>query len=65
MATCRIDSTSLVHWLQFDIEQMAADDLEYNYDKTGLAALRRRLFAAIHNYKGAHSQYEEVILQVS
>jgi hypothetical protein len=50
--------------LQFDIEQMAADDLEYNYDKAGLAALRRRLFAAIHEYKGAHSQYEEVISQV-
>ncbi|KAI8462677.1 MAG: LMBR1-like membrane protein-domain-containing protein [Monoraphidium minutum] len=44
-----------------DIERLAADDLEYNYDVAGLAALRRRLAAAIHNYKGAHAQYEEVV----
>jgi len=43
-----------------DIEQLAADDLEYNYDMAGLAALRRRLAAAIHAYKGAHAQYVEV-----
>jgi hypothetical protein len=43
-----------------DVERLAADDLEYNYDMAGLAALRRRLAAAIHNYKGAHAQYEEV-----
>ncbi len=45
---------------QLDIEQLAADDLEYNYDLKGLAALRRRLMAAIHGYKGARAQYEEV-----
>jgi hypothetical protein len=43
-----------------DIEALAADDLEYNYDLDGLAALRRRLAAAIHNYQGAHAQYAEV-----
>jgi len=43
-----------------NIEGLAADDLEYNYDLPGLAALRRRLAAAIHNYKGAHAQYQEV-----
>jgi hypothetical protein len=43
-----------------DIERLNADDLEYNYDLAGLAALRRRLAAAIHSYKGAHAQYEEV-----
>jgi hypothetical protein len=43
-----------------DIERLAADDLEYNYDVAGLAALRRRLTAAINNYKGSHAQYEEV-----
>jgi hypothetical protein len=46
---------------ELDIEQLAADDLEYNYDVQGLAALRRRLAAAIHNYKGAHAQYEEAV----
>jgi hypothetical protein len=45
---------------QLDIEQLAADDLEYNYDKKGLAALRRRLMSAIHGYQGARAQYEEV-----
>ncbi|GBF88476.1 hypothetical protein Rsub_01189 [Raphidocelis subcapitata] len=44
-----------------DIESLAADDLEYNYDLAGLAALRRRLGAAIHAYKGAHAQYEEAV----
>jgi hypothetical protein len=44
-----------------DIERLAADDLEYNYDVQGLAALRRRLTGAIHNYKGAHAQYEEAV----
>lgn len=43
-----------------DIESLAADDLEYNYDMPGLATLRRQLGAAIHAYKGAHAQYEEV-----
>jgi hypothetical protein len=43
-----------------DIEGLAADDLEYNYDLAGLAALRRRLAAAIHNYQGARAQYQEV-----
>ena len=43
-----------------DIEGLAADDLEYNYDLEGLAALRRRLDAAVHAYQGAHAQYEEV-----
>jgi hypothetical protein len=46
------------------MDALAADDLEYNYDKAGLAALRRRLAAAIHDFKGAHAQYEEVIRQV-
>ncbi|KAI8464460.1 MAG: LMBR1-like membrane protein-domain-containing protein, partial [Monoraphidium minutum] len=46
-----------------DIERFAADDLEYNFDVGGLAALRRRLAAAIHNYKGARAQYEEVVTQ--
>ncbi len=55
---------SSVQQRQLDIEQLAADDLEYNYDKAGLAALRRRLARAIHEYKGAHAQYEEVICQV-
>jgi aspartate/methionine/tyrosine aminotransferase len=48
----------------YDMDALAADDLEYNYDKAGLAALRRRLAAAIHDFKGAHAQYEEVIRQV-
>lgn len=48
----------------YDMDSLAADDLEYNYDKAGLAALRRRLAAAIHDFKGAHAQYEEVIRQV-
>eukprot|EP00882_Tetradesmus_deserticola_P011812 GHRQ01012503.1.p1 GENE.GHRQ01012503.1~~GHRQ01012503.1.p1 ORF type:complete len:656 (+),score=303.76 GHRQ01012503.1:330-2297(+) len=47
----------------YDMDTLAADDLEYNYDKAGLAALRRRLAAAIHDFKGAHAQYEEVIRQ--
>lgn len=48
----------------YDLDALAADDLEYNYDKAGLAALRRRLAAAIHDFKGAAAQYEEVIRQV-
>jgi hypothetical protein len=48
----------------YDMDALAADDLEYNYDKAGLAALRRRLAAAIHDFKGAHAQYKEVIRQV-
>lgn len=47
----------------YDLDALAADDLEYNYDKAGLAALRRRLAAAIHDFKGAAAQYEEVIRQ--
>eukprot|EP00878_Enallax_costatus_P015761 GHUV01016516.1.p1 GENE.GHUV01016516.1~~GHUV01016516.1.p1 ORF type:complete len:615 (+),score=178.39 GHUV01016516.1:1103-2947(+) len=47
----------------YDMDSMGADDLEYNYDKAGLAALRRRLAAAIHEFKGAHAQYEDVIRQ--
>ena len=35
-----------------DIEALTAEDLEYNYEKSGLADLRGRLFAAIHEYKG-------------
>lgn len=49
----------------YDMDSLGADDLEYNYDKPGLAALRRRLAAAIHDFKGAHAQYEDVIRQVS
>lgn len=49
----------------YDMDSLGADDLEYNYDKAGLAALRRRLAAAIHDFKGAHAQYEDVIRQVS
>eukprot|EP00775_Hariotina_reticulata_P003223 gene3223-3500_t len=45
----------------YDLDALGADDLEYNYDIPGLAALRRRLTAAIHDFKGAHAQYEEVI----
>lgn len=37
---------------------------QYNYDMAGLAALRRRLTAAVHDFKGATAQYEEVIRQV-
>lgn len=48
----------------YDMDSLCADDLEYNYDKPGLAALRRRLSAAIHDFKGAHAQYEDVIRQV-
>lgn len=48
----------------YDLDSLNADDLEYNYDKAGLAALRRRLAAAIHDFKGSHAQYEEVIQQV-
>eukprot|EP00879_Flechtneria_rotunda_P003202 GHRR01003425.1.p1 GENE.GHRR01003425.1~~GHRR01003425.1.p1 ORF type:complete len:656 (+),score=226.79 GHRR01003425.1:287-2254(+) len=47
----------------YDLDSLGADDLEYNYDKAGLAALRRRLFAAMHDFKAAHAQYEEVIRQ--
>ncbi len=46
------------------MDSLAADDLEYNYDMAGLAALRRRLAAAIHDFKGASVQYEAVIRQV-
>ncbi|EFJ41548.1 hypothetical protein VOLCADRAFT_98436 [Volvox carteri f. nagariensis] len=35
-----------------DIESLNAEDLEYNYDVAGLAALRRRMFYAISTYKG-------------
>jgi hypothetical protein len=48
----------------YDLDALGADDLEYNYDIPGLAALRRRLTAAIHDFKGAHAQYEEVIKEV-
>lgn len=48
----------------YDLDSLAADDLEYNYDMAGLAALRRRLAAAIHDFKGASVQYEAVIRQV-
>ncbi|GLC39990.1 hypothetical protein PLESTB_000120900 [Pleodorina starrii] len=46
-----------------DIESMNAEDLEYNYDVAGLAALRRRMFYAISTYKGDRAQYEEVMLE--
>ncbi len=36
-----------------EIDHLRAEDLEYNYDKKGLAALRRRLFWAIAEYRGA------------
>ncbi len=36
-----------------EIEALNANDLDYNYDKRGLAALRRRLYYAIHDYQGA------------
>lgn len=44
-----------------DMEAMNAEDLEYNYDKKGMAALRRRLTHAINEYQSARVQYEEVI----
>lgn len=46
-----------------DVDSLSADDLEYNYDTSGLAQLRRRLFQAISEYHGAHTQYEAAILQ--
>ncbi|KAG2481922.1 hypothetical protein HYH03_019121 [Edaphochlamys debaryana] len=46
-----------------DIESMNAEDLEYNYDVPGLAALRRRMFYAISTYNGDRAQYEEVMLE--
>ncbi|GIL77008.1 hypothetical protein Vretimale_3267 [Volvox reticuliferus] len=46
-----------------DIESLNAEDLEYNYDVAGLAALRRRMFYAISTYKGDRAQYEEVMLE--
>ncbi len=38
-----------------DIEGMRAEDLDYNYDKAGLAALRQRMFYAIAEYKGGRA----------
>lgn len=35
-----------------DIEGLSAEDLEYNYDKKGLADLRRRMKDAMANYQG-------------
>ncbi|PNW77818.1 hypothetical protein CHLRE_10g453100v5 [Chlamydomonas reinhardtii] len=46
-----------------DIESIAAEDLEYNYDVSGLAALRRRMFFAISTYNGDRAQYEEVMAE--
>ncbi|GIL58629.1 hypothetical protein Vafri_13639 [Volvox africanus] len=46
-----------------DIESLNAEDLEYNYDVAGLAALRRRMIYAISTYKGDRAQYEEVMLE--
>ncbi|GFR49399.1 hypothetical protein Agub_g11451 [Astrephomene gubernaculifera] len=46
-----------------DIESMNAEDLEYNYDVAGLAALRRRMFYAISTYKGDRALYEEVMAE--
>ncbi|KXZ44947.1 hypothetical protein GPECTOR_60g724 [Gonium pectorale] len=46
-----------------DIESMNAEDLEYNYDVAGLAALRRRMFFAISSYNGDRAMYEEVMLE--
>jgi len=40
-----------------DLESLSADDLEYHYDLEGLAALRRRLNAAVSAYAAAHAQY--------
>ncbi|KAG2435358.1 hypothetical protein HXX76_007431 [Chlamydomonas incerta] len=46
-----------------DIESIAAEDLEYNYDVAGLAALRRRMFFAISTYNGDRAQYKEVMAE--
>ncbi|PNH04704.1 LMBR1 domain-containing protein 2 [Tetrabaena socialis] len=46
-----------------DIESMNAEDLEYNYDVAGLAALRRRMFFAISSYNGDRAMYEEVMVE--
>lgn len=46
-----------------DLESFNAEDLEYNYDVTGLAALRKRMYFAISNYKGDRAMYEEVLLE--
>ena len=35
-----------------DIEGLSAEDLEYNYDKKGLAELRRRMKNAVADYQG-------------
>ncbi|KAF8067159.1 lmbrd2 [Scenedesmus sp. PABB004] len=47
----------------YDLDALHADDLEYNYDMAGLAALRRRLAAAIHEFQAAAAQYEAVVRQ--
>jgi hypothetical protein len=44
-----------------DLEALSADDLEYNYDREGLAALRRRLNASVAAYSAAHAQYEDSV----
>jgi hypothetical protein len=44
-----------------DLEALSPDDLEYNYDRDGLAALRRRLNSAIASYAAAHAQYEAAV----
>lgn len=47
------------------MEQLSASDLEYNYDKQGLADLRRRLHRAVANYLTAFTQYKSAVLEVS
>ncbi|GAX78046.1 hypothetical protein CEUSTIGMA_g5488.t1 [Chlamydomonas eustigma] len=46
-----------------DIEGLSAEDLEYNYDKKGLADLRRRMMYAVADYQGDRVQYEHAMIQ--
>eukprot|EP00201_Polytomella_parva_P006581 CAMPEP_0175081692 /NCGR_PEP_ID=MMETSP0052_2-20121109/26305_1 /TAXON_ID=51329 ORGANISM="Polytomella parva, Strain SAG 63-3" /NCGR_SAMPLE_ID=MMETSP0052_2 /ASSEMBLY_ACC=CAM_ASM_000194 /LENGTH=865 /DNA_ID=CAMNT_0016352733 /DNA_START=108 /DNA_END=2702 /DNA_ORIENTATION=- len=46
-----------------DLEGLRAEDLEYNYDRDGLASLRRRMRAAINEYNGNRALYERVIIE--
>lgn len=46
------------------VEQLSAEDLEYNYDLRGLADLRRRLMRAVANYATATTQYRSAINEV-
>eukprot|EP00798_Chlamydomonas_sp_ICE-L_P030467 gene30467-35478_t len=46
-----------------DIDSIKAEDLEYNFDVNGLAALRRRLGYAIDEYRGNRAQYVDVMVE--